>query len=216
MQPHARRRVLAAGVDLDSDAWWLRAVARCADVLHLKRCGDVDAAVNRSVDRTVVRVNGVRALRRGVLIGLHPQVVGHVDATHDQDIAVLLDVAGRLRREKALAGWDLARFQRTAKGAGQSAGGRGDEVVERRIAWLVDLRIDAIVLGHRRVDTEMNWVCSDREEGAAVGSLHAFDPHLGAIHHRVSHNRPPSLRDRHGRAPLPVARHAHRAGPPAW
>ena len=150
--------------------------------------------MDRSVDRTVVHVNAVRTLRRGVLLGLQPQVVGHVDATNDQDIAVLLDVADRLRREKALAGRDLARFQRTAKGASQSAGGRGDEVVERCIARLVDLRVDAIVLGHRRVDAEMNGLCSDGKEGAAMRAPHPFDPHLRAIHYRVSHDRAPSFR----------------------
>lgn len=94
-------------------------------------------------------MNVVRTLRRGVLIGLQPQVVGHVDATNDQHIAVLLDFAGRLRREESFSGWDLARFQRTAKGASQSAGGRGDQVVQRCIARLVDPRVNAIVRGHR-------------------------------------------------------------------
>ena len=133
-------------------------------------------------------MNVVRTFRRGMLIGLQPQVVGHVDATHDEHVAVLLDFARGLGGENALAGWDLARFQRTAKGASQSARGRGDEIVDRRIARLMDRRVDAIVLGHRRVDAEMNGLCSDGEEGAAVRTLDAFDPHLGAIHHRVSHN----------------------------
>jgi hypothetical protein len=105
--------------------------------------------VDRPVDRTVVRVNRVRTLRRRALLGAQPQVVSHVDATNDQHVAVSLDLAGSLRREEPLAGWDLARFQRTAKGAGQSAGGRSNEVVERRVARLVDLRVDAIVLGDR-------------------------------------------------------------------
>jgi hypothetical protein len=60
----------------------------------------------------------VRTLCRRALLGAQAQVVGHVDAPNNQDVAVFLDLTGRLRREKALAGWDLARFQRTAKGAG--------------------------------------------------------------------------------------------------
>ena len=134
--------------------------------------------MDRSVDRTVVRVDRVRTLRRRTLLGAQAQSVGHVDAANDQDVAVLFDFARGLGGEKALAGRDLARFQRTAKGARQSAGRRGDEVVQRRIARLVDLRVDPIVRGHRRVDAEMDGVLPDGEKGTAVRSLHAFDPHL--------------------------------------
>ena len=150
--------------------------------------------MDRAVDRTVLGVNVVRPFCRGVLIGLQPKVVGHVNAAHDQDSAVLFDLARGFRREEALACWDLARFQRTTKGARQSAGRGSDEIVERRIARLVDLRVNPIMLGHRRVDAEMDWVGPDGEEGAAVRTLPAFDPHLRTIHHWISHDRPPSRR----------------------
>src|SRR5215212_9683588 len=60
-----------------------------------------------------------------------------------------------IQREEALAGWDLARFQRTTKGAPQSAGSGGNEIVERRIAGLVNLWVNPLVLRNRRVDAEM-------------------------------------------------------------
>ena len=91
-------------------------------------------------------MDSVRTLRCRALLRAQSKLVGHVDAANDQHVAVLLNLSGCLRREEALAGWDLARFQRTAKGARQSARGRGDEVVERRVARLVDLRVNAIVL----------------------------------------------------------------------
>ena len=90
-------------------------------------------------------MDSVRPLRRRVQLGMQPQLVAHVDTANDQDSAVFLDLAGRLR-ELTVSDWDLTRFQCTAKGAGQFAGGRGDEVVERRVARLVDLRVDAITL----------------------------------------------------------------------
>jgi hypothetical protein len=114
--------------------------------------------VDRAVDRTVLGVNVVRPFCCTVLRGLQPQVVGHVHAAHDQDGALLFDLARGFRREEALAGWDLARFQRTTKGAGQSAGRCGDEIVERRVERLVNLRVNPIVLGNRRVGAEMDWV----------------------------------------------------------
>lgn len=99
-------------------------------------------------------MNSVRPLRGGVLLGAQAQVVADVDAANDQDVAVLLNLTGCLGREKALACWNLARFQRTAKGARQSAGGRGDEVVERCVVRLVDPLVDAIVLRDRGVNAE--------------------------------------------------------------
>ena len=91
-------------------------------------------------------MNGVRTLCRLTLLGAQPQPVGHVDAANDQDVTVLLDLARGLRREEPLAGWDLARFQRTAKGAGQSARGCGDEIVECRVVRFVHMLVNAIVL----------------------------------------------------------------------
>ncbi len=91
-------------------------------------------------------MDSVRTLRCRALLRAQSKLVGHVDAANNQDFAVFLDLAGRLRREEAFSGWDLARFQRTAKGARQSARGRGDEVVKRTVVRLVDLRVNAIVL----------------------------------------------------------------------
>ena len=91
-------------------------------------------------------MNRVRTLCRRALLGVQAQSVGHVDAANDQDVTVLLDLARGFRREEPLAGWDQARFQRTAKGPGQSTRGRGDEVVERRVVRFVHVLVNAIVL----------------------------------------------------------------------
>jgi len=74
----------------------LRLVTRRGDVLHLKRRGDIDAAADRSVDRTVVGVDAVRAFCRRALLGLQPQLVGDMDPANDEDVAVFLDLARRL------------------------------------------------------------------------------------------------------------------------
>jgi hypothetical protein len=80
-----------------------------------------------------------------IVFSLAPEAEGH--GTHVAIHAIHL--------EETLADWDLARFQRTTKVARQSAGRGGDEIVKRRIARLVDLRVTPIVLGNRRVDAEM-------------------------------------------------------------
>jgi hypothetical protein len=46
-----------------------------------------------------------------------------VDPPHDQDIAVLFNLAEGLRRQEAFSSRYLARFKSAAKRAGQSAGG---------------------------------------------------------------------------------------------
>src|SRR5215212_10327805 len=109
-------------------------------------------------DALVLQTNSLNCPRKGrrrypasfllphqIVFSLAPEAEGH-----GTDVAIHV-----IHREEALAGWDLARFQRTTKGAGQSAGRGSDEIVERRIARLVDLRVNPIVLGHRRVDAEM-------------------------------------------------------------
>jgi hypothetical protein len=126
------------------------------DFRELKRRGDVDAMVDRAVDRAGVRVEAMRAFRRLTLIRWQQQAIGDVDAADDEHVALFLDLADRFRRQEPFSGWDLARLQRTAKGAGQSAGRRGDQIVERRVARLVHPLVDAVVLGHGRVHAELD------------------------------------------------------------
>ena len=69
-------------------------------------------------------MNRVRTLRCCPLFRIvEPETVGHVDPPHDQDIAVLFNLAEGLRRQEAFSSRYLARFKSAAKRAGQSAGG---------------------------------------------------------------------------------------------
>jgi hypothetical protein len=74
-----------------------------------------------------------------------------MDSFDYQHIAVFFDFAAGIRGEISLAGRDLARFQRAAEGAGQSAGGRGNHIVQSGGLRFVNLRIDAVVLGNFRM-----------------------------------------------------------------
>jgi hypothetical protein len=58
-----------------------------------------------------------------------PQPVLHVDTPDDQHLAVQLDFAGCLGCKASLSRRDPARLQRAPKGPGESAGGRGHNVV---------------------------------------------------------------------------------------
>lgn len=74
----------------------------------------------------------VRALDAVAIgVGLDLEGVGGVDALHHQGLAVELDLAGDLGPETTASGGDAARLQRAPEGAGQSATGRRDQVVQR-------------------------------------------------------------------------------------
>lgn len=72
-------------------------------------------------------------------------MVTHVNATNDQYLAVKLDLPRRLRCETPFTGRDPARLQRAPKGAGESASGRGDDVVQRRGVGFVNVGIHSVV-----------------------------------------------------------------------
>ena len=93
-------------------------------------------------------------------LGILPPVFGHAEAVVDGDsldqqhVVLGLDLTNRLYLEPVPVDFDLTRFQRAGKGAGQSAAGRGYHVVERRRVRWVLVRRDVVMLGHLRVDTE--------------------------------------------------------------
>jgi hypothetical protein len=102
-----------------------------------------DAA--RHGTRTVV--NRVRALGLRALVPGDPDPVVDADPLEDQHAVLVLDLAAGLDVVPILPNFDLTRFQRAGKGAGQSAGGRGDHVVERGRLGREPLRVGAVVLG---------------------------------------------------------------------
>jgi len=89
-----------------------------------------------------------------VRIGSDAESVANVDAFDHQDAVLEFDFAGRVALESAFASRDVTRFQRASEGAGQSAGGGGNDVVERgRTLCLASCR-HTVVLGDGGVDAE--------------------------------------------------------------
>ena len=54
-------------------------------------------------------------------IRFYLQIIGDVNPLDDQYFSVFFDFPPRLGIQPAFTGWNLARFQRTAKSSGQSA-----------------------------------------------------------------------------------------------
>ena len=59
------------------------------------------------------------------------QLVVRMNAPDDQDSALHFNFTGDFRSQPAVAGVNLARFQRTAKSAGQSPAGCGYHIIQR-------------------------------------------------------------------------------------
>jgi hypothetical protein len=124
-----------------------------SDVEELGRDGD--AVSHRSRDRAIVGVKTEDAFDRGaVLFGNTGELVCHVNALDDEDLAVLLHVTDAPRYEGSAACMNVARLQRASQGAGQSTDRCGDDVVDRRCVWRVFVCGDSVMLGDCPVDAE--------------------------------------------------------------
>ena len=120
--------------------------------------GDANAAAQGNGHRATVGVKPMRALGGGALVRGQPQVVVDVHGPDHQYRAFLAYVSGRVAGQVALTGGYIARFQRAPQRAGQSPAGGRHHVVERRGVRLMNVRIDAVVLGHLGVDAEQHRV----------------------------------------------------------
>ena len=88
------------------------------------------------------------------LVDWHCQLVVDVNAANDEHMVFGLYLAHCIRAEPAFSGRNPARFQRAAKGTGQSASSGGDEVVERRGMRLMAAGLHVIVFGDLGVHAE--------------------------------------------------------------
>jgi hypothetical protein len=126
------------------------------------------------VDR--VGALGVRALVPG-----HLDAVVDADPLEDQHAVLVLDLAAGLDVVPVLLNFDLTRFQRAGKGAGQSAGGRGDHVIERGRLGREPLRVGAVVLGHFGVHAEAHRLVCGGKVGQPLRPAESLDSHVGDV-----------------------------------
>lgn len=113
----------------------------------------------------------------GGAVGLRIELesVDDVDALDDEDAVLVLDLAPRLGVEPALAGRDVTRLQRASKRPGQSAGGGGDDVVERGRALGFAAARDPVVVSDFVVDAEPDRLRRAGQLRPAQRSLQPFD-----------------------------------------
>jgi len=100
--------------------------------------------------------------RFAFVLGAAGQRVGHPDPLDDQDLVFQVDLAFGFRCELSLACIDPARLQRATQGAGESTGGGGDDVIERRGVVGILAGRGAVVLAHLVMGAEEDRVGLDR------------------------------------------------------
>jgi hypothetical protein len=100
-----------------------------------------------------------------------------VDPFPDQRLALQLDVAGDLGPETTVSGGDAPCFERAPEGAGQSAPGGCDQIVDRGRIRREALRSDAVVLRHRTVDPERDRVVAPRQSSGPQRAPLPHDRH---------------------------------------
>lgn len=128
-------------------------LSRVRQGVHRGRGTHCVAPCNRASGGVVL----VRPLSRVPLIGRTPaQAIAHPDPLDHQHPVLHLDVAFGVRLQLPLPGVDPARLQRATQGAGQSAGGGGNHVVERGGPGLNPLRQPAVVLADGAVGAKRN------------------------------------------------------------
>jgi hypothetical protein len=123
-------------------------------------------------------VNRVRALGLRALVRGHLDAVVDADPLEDQHAVLVLDLAAGLDVVRVLLNFDLTRFQRAGKGAGQSAGGCGDYVVERGRLGREHLRVRAVVLGHFGVHPKPHRLVGGGNVGQPLRPGHSLDSHM--------------------------------------
>jgi hypothetical protein len=75
------------------------------------------------------------------------QMVGYMDAPDHQDLAILSNFTLYFGDQEAFTGRNLTRFQRAAKGSGQSAAGGSYQIIKGGGVWFVNRRINPIMGG---------------------------------------------------------------------
>lgn len=120
----------------------------------------------------------VGALGRLPMFGIELEAVTHVNAADDKHVFFCFDFASRFRDQPALSGRNVARLQRATKGASQSAGGGSDHVVEGGRMWIVDVCINAVMLGDLGMNAEESGILFPRKVSVTKRTFDPFYPHV--------------------------------------
>lgn len=125
------------------------------------------------------------------MLGGQLEGVAYMDAADDEDAVFFFNFSRGLGYKPPFSGRNVTRFQRATKGAGQSTGSSGDDVVEGGGVGLVLRHVGPIVLGDVGVDAEANRFFFYGKVGAPERTAHALDADMGSVNNGVGHEKNP-------------------------
>jgi hypothetical protein len=106
----------------------------------------------------------------------------------NQHISVFFNFPSCLRSQITLTGRYFARFQRAAKGAGQSAGRSGNDIIQRGGMGLVDLRVNAVMLGNLGMNAKPHRFIFLGQIRATQRAFDPFNFYLGCVDNWIAHS----------------------------
>ena len=115
---------------------------------HRQLSRNFHAAANATGDGAEIGVEAVNALGSFAVFGGQFELIGHVDAPQNEDVAIFADIAAYIGGQITFTRRNLTRFQRAAKGSSQSATCGRNYIVNRRSVGIVDVGIDLVMLGN--------------------------------------------------------------------
>jgi hypothetical protein len=157
------------------------------EVLQLERSRDGDTAADGSSDGAVFDVLFMSPDGGLALVRSQAQMIGHVNAPHDEHAPVGFHLADGFCREPSFSGGNAARFQRAAQRSGQSAGCRRHQIIERCGVRLMNARTGAVVRGDFGMDAEKHRLGFRRKIGPPERTRDALNPYLRTINHSAVH-----------------------------
>jgi hypothetical protein len=116
------------------------------------------------------------------------QVVPHMDAFHDQHVAILFEFSRRVSHEQSLTGGNLARLQRTSERAGQSACRRRNEIIEGSRVGGVNRRINPVMFRDFRMNAKEYRLVVCRQVRPAQRPFDALNPHIRSVDNMICHS----------------------------
>jgi hypothetical protein len=110
-----------------------------------------------------------------------------MNPANNQHISVLFNFPFCLRSQKSLTGRNFARFQRAAKGTGQSAGRGGNNIIQRGGVGLVDLGVNTVMFGDLRMNAKSHRLIFLGQIGPTERTFDPFNFYLGCVDNLIAH-----------------------------
>lgn len=136
--------------------------------------------MKRAIHRAVLRMDLVNSLDSFADIAWHDKMIDDVNAFYHKYVVFRLDLASDIGSQPARV--NLARFQRAAECAGQSAACSGDNIVGRCCVRRKCFRANTVMCSNGAVNAENNRLGFRGKVGTANGPCFTLNSNVRDVH----------------------------------